>query len=87
MHAEQRHPSLIMAPTNHGFNRMFAPWKLTLGLFFPIAAYSSDMPPLDNQAVLAQRADEGGFAALWTRILPMRHIEYNPGGKERHPGD
>lgn len=85
MQAEQRHPSLITAPTNQGFNRMFAPWKLTLGLFFPIAAYSSDMPPLDDQAALAQQADEGGFAALWSRDVPLRDRDFNDVGQVMDP--
>jgi luciferase-type oxidoreductase len=51
---------------------MFAPDRLTLGLFFPLAAYAGDMPDLAGQAELATLADQGGFSALWTRDVPLQ---------------
>ena len=54
---------------------MFAPGKLTLGLFFPIAACEGDLPSLQGQTGLASAADEGGFAAPWTRDVPLPDLK------------
>lgn len=85
MHHNQQHPSLISAPCQTGFRRMFAERKLTCGLFFPIAAYSSDMPALDDQANLASQADKAGFAALWTRDVPLRDPDFGDVGQIMDP--
>lgn len=57
---------------SYAFRRMFAPGKLTLGLFFPIEAFEGDQPAMENQEHLAARAEELGFAALWVRDVPLR---------------
>ncbi|WP_166263531.1 LLM class oxidoreductase [Marinobacter caseinilyticus] len=85
MNHAQSHPSLLSAPTNAGFRRMFEPRKLTCGLFFPIAAYASDMPVLDDQTALAARADQAGFAALWTRDVPLRDPNFGDVGQIMDP--
>jgi hypothetical protein len=41
-----------------GFRRMFAPDRLTLGVFFPIEAFSGDQPTMAGQERLAGRAEE-----------------------------
>jgi alkanesulfonate monooxygenase SsuD/methylene tetrahydromethanopterin reductase-like flavin-dependent oxidoreductase (luciferase family) len=41
-------------------------------VFFPIEAYEGDAPTMRDQERLARRADELGFAALWTRDVPLR---------------
>lgn len=56
---------------NPGYQRMFAPGKLTLGLFFAIESYSGPIPTMSGQIALAQRAEELGFAALWARDVPL----------------
>jgi hypothetical protein len=55
-----------------GFRRMFAPGAMTLGVFFPIEAFERDEPTMRDQERLAARAEELGFAALWTRDEPLR---------------
>ncbi len=85
MNSEQRPLALIAPPTTPGFRRIFAPGKLSLGLFFPIAAYRGEEPPLEGQAGLAQAADEGGFAALWSRDVPLRDREFNDLGQVLDP--
>jgi luciferase-type oxidoreductase len=59
-------------PESLAFRRMFAPGRLTFGVFFPIEAYSGDQPTMVDQVRLAQRAEELGFAALWFRDVPLR---------------
>jgi luciferase-type oxidoreductase len=58
--------------SNHpGFDRMFSPGRLTLGLFFPIEAFEGSNPTMRNQVALAQRAEALGFSALWVRDVPL----------------
>ncbi|MDX1635844.1 MAG: LLM class oxidoreductase [Marinobacter sp.] len=85
MSSEHRPLALVAPPTTPGFRRMFATGKLSLGLFFPIAAYRGEEPPLEDQAELARAADEGGFAALWTRDVPLRDREFNDLGQVLDP--
>ncbi|MDX1802179.1 MAG: LLM class oxidoreductase [Marinobacter sp.] len=85
MSQTQPHPSLLSAPTTAGFRRVFAPRKLTCGLFFPIAAYRGDMPELGDQTTLAAKADEGGFAALWSRDVPLRDPDFGDVGQILDP--
>ncbi len=80
-----QHVSLTSQPTTPGFRRMFASGKLTCGLFFPIAAYTADMPDLDDQTALAEKADEGGFAALWTRDVPLHDPNFGDVGQILDP--
>ena len=55
-----------------GFRRMFTPDRLSLGVFFPIEAFERDEPSMRDQQRLARRAEELGFAGLWTRDVPLR---------------
>jgi luciferase-type oxidoreductase len=55
-----------------GFRRTFKQGHLTLGFFFPIEAFKGDVPTMHNQLALARVAEEAGFAALWTRDVPVR---------------
>jgi luciferase-type oxidoreductase len=68
-----------------GFQRMFAPHQLTLGIFFPIEAFQSDQPSMRNQEQLARRAEELGFAALWFRDVPLRDPSFGDVGQVYDP--
>lgn len=63
-----------------GFRRMFAPDRLSLGIFFPIEAFERDEPQMHDQPRLARRAEELGFAALWTRDVPLRDPNFGRSG-------
>ncbi len=78
-------PTPDTAPTAPGFRQMFAQSKLTLGLFFPLAAYANDTPNLEGQAELAAQADQGGFSALWTRDVPLQDPEFGDLGQVIDP--
>ena len=74
------------APTsNPGYRRMFAPGRLTVGLFFPIEAYAGDRPTMDRQVELAERADRGGVSALWVRDVPLRDPSFGDVGQVYDP--
>ncbi|MFO7248701.1 MAG: LLM class oxidoreductase [Bacillota bacterium] len=58
-------------PVHPGFEQMFQPGRLTLGVFFPIEAFEGANPTMRNQVALAQRAEALGFTALWFRDVPL----------------
>ncbi len=64
-----------------GFRRMFAPDRLSLGVFFPIEAFERDEPSMRDQPRLARRAEELGFAGLWTRDVPLRDPNFGDLGQ------
>lgn len=68
-----------------GFQRTFAPRRLTLGLFFPIEAFVRDRPTMTRQEHLARRAEQLGFAALWMRDVPLRVPEFGDVGQVYDP--
>lgn len=68
-----------------GFRRMFAPDRLSRGLFFPIEAFERDEPSMRDQPRLARRAEELGFAALWTRDVPLRDPSFGDLGQVHDP--
>ncbi|MBA2592274.1 MAG: LLM class oxidoreductase [Gammaproteobacteria bacterium] len=68
-----------------GFQRMFAPGRLTLGVFFPIEAFEGDEPAMRGQERLARRAEELGFAALWFRDVPLRDPSFGDVGQVYDP--
>jgi luciferase-type oxidoreductase len=63
------------------FRRMFAPGRLTFGVFFPIEAFSGDRPTMADQVPLARRAEELGFSALWFRDVPLRDPSFGDVGQ------
>ncbi|HEX2654969.1 MAG TPA: LLM class oxidoreductase [Xanthobacteraceae bacterium] len=71
-----------MAP---GYRRMFVADALTLGVFFPIEAFSHDNPTMEKQEQLAKRAEELGFAALWFRDVPLRDPSFGDVGQVYDP--
>lgn len=68
-----------------GFQNMFAPGRLTLGVFFPIEAFQGDRPTMRDQEHLARRAEELGFAALWFRDVPLRDPNFGDIGQVYDP--
>jgi luciferase-type oxidoreductase len=73
------------ASDSKGFRQMFAPGRMTLGVFFPIEAYEGDAPTMRDQERLARRAEELGFAALWTRDVPLRDPSFGDLGQVYDP--
>src|SRR5512143_3010699 len=78
-------PDAQSAHESIAFRRMFAPGRLTFGLFFPIEAFAGDRPTMDGQVALAQRAEELGFAALWFRDVPLRDPTFGDVGQVFDP--
>ncbi len=50
---------------------MFAPDRLTVGVFLPLRRYEGSMKVLAGQADLVTEIDRHGFAAVWVRDVPL----------------
>ncbi|MEQ8825205.1 MAG: LLM class oxidoreductase [Filomicrobium sp.] len=73
---------MIKPPTtNPGFAQVFQPDHLTLGLMFPMAPLTDGVPDMSGQLDLARRADRQGFAALWSRDVPLFDPEFGDAGQ------
>jgi len=70
---------------NQGYEKMFAPDQLTLGVFFAIESYSGSIPKMENQVELAKRAETLGFAALWFRDVPLHDPNFGDVGQIYDP--
>jgi len=59
--------------SHNGFARTFKENKLTLGLLFPLEAYSGNFPKMDlqEQVALAKKVEHLGFASLFVRDAPL----------------
>lgn len=68
-----------------GFNRTFSERKLSLGLIFPIEAHESPVPAMLQQIELAQLAEQRGFAALWSRDVPLLDPAFGDAGQMYDP--
>ena len=74
-------PSSIPYQQQPGFQRTYREGHLSLGLFFPLEAFSGDTPSMRNQVSLAQRAEELGFSTLWFRDVPLRDPSFGDSGQ------
>lgn len=55
-----------------GFNRLFAPGRLTIGFILPLEAYPDQpAPTMVDHASIAKYADEQGFGGVWARDVPL----------------
>lgn len=62
--------------SNHaGFARTFAPGRLSIGMMMPTAPLTDGVPNMEGQLDQAARMDTLGFAALWSRDVPL----FDPG--------
>ena len=68
-----------------GFARVFARDALTLGLMLPMAPLKDGVPDMTGQLDLAARADRLGFAALWSRDVPLFDPAFGDAGQVYDP--
>ncbi|WP_276391791.1 LLM class oxidoreductase [Eudoraea chungangensis] len=67
------------------FRKIATKGKLTLGLVFPLEAYSGSIAKMENQENLAKRAEELGFEALWFRDVPFNDPSFGDAGQLYDP--
>src|SRR5229473_3042091 len=70
---------------NAGYRRTFKSGHLTLGVMFPIEAFSGDTPSMSSQVELAQFAEQAGFASLGFRDVPLRDPTFGDVGQIYDP--
>ncbi|MBP6116448.1 MAG: LLM class oxidoreductase [Neisseriaceae bacterium] len=64
-----------------GYRRMFAPDRLSLGVFLPQRAYHGDMSVLQGQSDWVRQIDAAGFAAVWVRDVPLFDPDFGDAGQ------
>ncbi|MDM9558755.1 LLM class oxidoreductase [Bordetella petrii] len=64
-----------------GYQRMFRPDALTIGIFLPLRFFQGDMQVLAGQADLVERIDQYGFAATWVRDVPLFDPRFGDAGQ------
>ncbi|SAK74481.1 luciferase family protein [Caballeronia temeraria] len=74
-------PNSIPYQQQPGFQRTFRQGRLSLGLFFPLEAFTGDMPNMFDQVSLAQRVEKLGFSTLWFRDVPLRDPSFGDSGQ------
>ncbi len=64
-----------------GYRRMFAPDRLTVGIFLPLRFWQGDMRVLEAQGDLVSHIDKQGFAAVWVRDVPLFDPDFGDAGQ------
>lgn len=73
-------------PINRGYNSVFQPNRLSLGLVAPIETYSrGPVPTLEHHLERVQLAEELGFAAVWLRDVPFNVPSFGDAGQTYDP--
>jgi luciferase-type oxidoreductase len=67
------------------FSNIATQGKLTLGLVFPLEAYSGSIAKMEHQEQLAKRTEELGFKALWFRDVPFNDPSFGDAGQLYDP--
>ena len=63
------------------FTEIATKGRLTLGLVFPLEAYSGSVPTMKNQEQLAKQAEQFGFKALWFMDVPFNDPNFGDAGQ------
>lgn len=73
-------------PINRGYNQVFQPQRLSLGLVVPLTAYPhSPVPVMEAQVERIQLAEALGFAAVWLRDVPFEVPAFGDAGQVYDP--
>lgn len=71
---------------NSGYNTVFKPEQLTLGLVVPIETYSSTpIPSMTDHIERIQSAEAFGFSAIWLRDVPFNVPSFGDAGQVFDP--
>ncbi|MEM8640069.1 MAG: LLM class oxidoreductase [Cyanobacteria bacterium P01_G01_bin.54] len=73
-------------PINRGYNVVFQPNRLSLGLVVPIENYDTNpVPTLNHHLERIQLAEKLGFAAVWLRDVPFNVPSFGDAGQTYDP--
>lgn len=82
MHAE----APAFARLNRGYQRLFQPNRLTLGLVVPVESYpDSPVPSMTDHVQRVKLAESLGFAAIWLRDIPLHVPAFGDAGQVYDP--
>lgn len=72
---------------HQGYSIAFKEKHLTLGIVFPLEAYERNIPEMDleRQIKLAKMADDGNFASLFVRDVPLNDPTFGDAGQMYDP--
>lgn len=67
---------------NHrAFNRLYAPNRLTLGLFLPLDVYTGNLAIFNDHLQYIQQIDQKNFGAIWVRDIPLFDPNFGDAGQ------
>ncbi|MBT9316050.1 LLM class oxidoreductase [Leptothoe spongobia] len=73
-------------PINRGYNSVFRPNRLSLGLVVPIESYPrGPVPTLERHIERVQLAETLGFSAVWLRDVPFNVPSFGDAGQTYDP--
>ncbi|MBS7663733.1 hypothetical protein I0D00_17545 [Pseudomonas lalucatii] len=73
-------------PINRGYDRVFRPGRLSLGLVLPLERYASGpVPTLTQHLERVQLAEALGFSAVWLRDVPFNVPSFGDAGQVFDP--
>lgn len=73
-------------PINRGYNTVFRPNQLSLGLVVPIENYvRGPIPTMEGHIERVQLAEELGFSAVWLRDVPFNVPSFGDAGQTYDP--
>ncbi|WP_226553822.1 TIGR03571 family LLM class oxidoreductase [Celeribacter naphthalenivorans] len=86
-HHSLHHADTATATARHaGFQRLFAPGEMTLGLIMPLETYPTvGVPTMAAHLDLARHAEDIGISALWMRDIPFFDPQYGDAGQVFEP--
>ncbi|MEM6254248.1 MAG: LLM class oxidoreductase [Cyanobacteria bacterium P01_D01_bin.156] len=71
---------------NRGYNSVFRPNRLSLGLVVPLETYATGpVPTMDRHLERVQLAEELGFSAVWLRDVPFNVPSFGDAGQTYDP--
>lgn len=82
MLAKYQDKSADFPDLNDGFNAVFKPRKLSIGLVIPIENYAThSVPSMQDHIERAQLAEALGFSAVWLRDVPFNVPSFGDAGQ------
>lgn len=84
MHSQ--HTRASFQRINHGYDSVFRPSRLSLGLVVPLETYDqSPVPAMTRHLERIQLAEQLGFSALWLRDVPFNVPSFGDAGQLYDP--
>lgn len=83
---DDRKDDQTFEPINRGYNFVFRPNRLSLGLVLPLETYATaPVPTMARHIERVQSAEELGFSAVWLRDVPFNVPSFGDAGQVFDP--